>query len=104
MGIIHYYWEGIMVSYLYSSETPMPFGNVKEMYEIAAHFRLALQPYSASEDDFKYSSNPLWKNVYSEKVLPHYKEYLENPLYFKNMTHFIKQSNLALYRTYGLVR
>ena len=104
LAIIHYYWEGMMVSYLYSSETPLPFGSVKEMYEIADQYRLALKPNTAWEDDFKYSSNPLWRNVYSEKVLPHYNEYLDNPLYFLDMAEFVKQSNLALYLAYSIVR
>ena len=57
-----------------------------------------IDPDSADEDDFKYSSDPVWKKVYKELFLPHYQEYLDNPTYFYDMTHYYENSDgLALY-------
>ena len=96
--IIRYYWEAEVVSYFYTSKPMLPFKNVKEMYDIAPQYRLAAYPDSADEDDFKYSSDPVWKKVYKELFLPHYQEYLDNPTYFYDMAHYYENSDgLALY-------
>ena len=74
------------------------------MYYNAPDFKVALVPWSAWEDDFKYSINPVWQNIYQEMLQPYLDEYsnYKNPT---DMIDFIKNDDkTALYSPYHTIR
>ena len=99
--LIYYHWEAILVSYLSTRKTVMPFNTVEELY-LNTEFRVALIPSTTFEDNFKYSKDPIWNNLYKERIgpnIPEYSDYYDdNPL---GMTDFIKNDfTTALYDAY----
>ena len=76
--LIYYLWEAMLVTYLSSRKTILPFNTIEEMY-LNTNFRLALIPNTAYEDDFKYSSDPLFQKIYEERIKPYLQEYMEYP-------------------------
>ena len=76
--LIFYLWEAMLVTYLSSRKTILPFNTIEEMY-LNTNFRLALIPNTAYEDDFKYSTDPMFRKIYEERIKPHLKEYMEYP-------------------------
>ena len=76
--LIYYLWEAMLVTYLSSRKTILPFNTIEEMY-LNTNFRLALIPNTAYEDDFKYSTDPMFRKIYEERIKPHLKEYMEYP-------------------------
>lgn len=73
-ALIYWHWEAMLVSYLATRKTQLPFKNLKEMYE-KTDFRLALIPDTSFEDKFKYSPNELWRQIYAQRLAPHLDEY-----------------------------
>ena len=64
----------MLVSYLATRKTVLPFENLAEMY-LNTEIRLALIPSTTYEDNFKYSTDPLFQNIYNERLKPHLEEY-----------------------------
>ena len=89
--LIFYYWQSMIVSFLFSRKIVMPFTDLDDMYFNAPNFRLALFPNSIQEDIFKYSNLPVWQSIYKERVQPYLEEYIDyltvNP---SDLIHFIK--------------
>ena len=97
--LIFYLWEAMLVTYLSSRKTIMPFNTMEEMY-LKTNFRLALIPNSAYEDTFKYSSDPMIQKIYKERIKPHLQEYLDNIVDNNDLSHFIRNDlGTALYNT-----
>ena len=94
----------MLVSYLAARKTVMPFKSLAEMYS-KTDFRLALIPSTSYEDQFKYSSDPLWKSIYKERLEPYLTEYQEYPNHLTDMIHFIKDDyKTALYESFAAIR
>ena len=103
-ALIRFYWKADLLSYLFTRKTVLPFRSLNDMYYNAPDFRLALVPWSAWEDDFKYSINPVWQNIYQEMLQPYLDEYsnYKNPT---DMIDFIKNDDkIALYSPYHTIR
>ena len=64
----------MLVSYLATRKTVLPFTNLAEMY-FDTNFRLALVPSTTYEDNFKYSADPLFQKIYKERLEPHLPDY-----------------------------
>ena len=77
----------MLVSYLSTRKTVMPFKTVTDMYK-NTNFRIALIPSTTFEDNFKYSKEPLWQEIYKERIQPHLAEY--NSHGASDMIHFIR--------------
>ena len=67
----------------------MPFTSVTDMY-LNTDFRLALIPSTTFEDNFKYSTEPLWQGLYNERIKPYLTEYSSYENYLSDMVHFIR--------------
>ena len=96
-ALIYYLWEAMLVTYLSSRKIILPFDTIEEMY-LNTNFRLALIPNTAYEDDFKYSSDPMFQKIYEERIKPHLQEYMDYPNHTFDMYHFIRNDfGTALY-------
>ena len=99
-ALIYWHWEAMLVSYLATRKTVLPFGSLQEMYSNTP-FRLALIPSTTYEDNFKYSRDPLFKNIYEERIKPHLEDYSSYENYLTDMVHFIREDfATALYDGY----
>ena len=99
-ALLYYHWEAMLVSYLSSRKTVLPFSSVEDMY-INTDIRLALIPSTTYEDNFKYSNKPIWQKIYKERIEPNLKEYAAYPDHLFDMVHFIKNDfATALYDSY----
>ena len=75
----------------------MPFTDVKNMYS-KTPFRLAMIPDTTYVDNFKYSPDPVFQSIYSERIEPNLQEYRDYPDHLSDMIHFIKEDpTTALY-------
>ena len=72
--------------------TILPFDTILEMY-YNSDFRLVLVPNTASEDDFKYSADPLLQIIYEERIEPYLEEFDK---FQKNLSHLDSQTVLYL--------
>ena len=120
--LIYYHWEAMLVSYLatrfvvfppclkfnilietlknlslFTRKTVLPFTDVKNMYS-KTPFRLAMIPDTTYVDNFKYSPDPVFQSIYSERIEPHLQEYRDYPDHLSDMIHFINEDpTTALY-------
>ena len=96
-ALIYYHWEAMLVSYLATRKTVMPFAGLDDMYS-NTNYRLALLPATTYEDSFRFSRDPLLKSIYEERFLPHREEYMNYENRLTDMAHFIREdSSTALY-------
>ena len=87
----------MLVSYLATRKTVLPFHTLSEMYE-NTDFRLALIPSTSFEDSFKYSTDPLWQKIFKERLQPHLQEYSDYPDHLSDMVSFLRNDyKTALY-------
>ena len=103
-ALIYYHWEAMLVSYLSSRKTIMPFTSLTDMY-LNTEFRLALIPATSYEDDFKFSADEIWQKIYTDRLEPHLKEYSDYPNHLSDMIYFIKNDHAtALYESFAPIR
>ena len=72
--IMYLHWEAMLISYLATRVTILPFSNVPELIS-KTNFRIILTPGSSYEDDFKTAIDPDWKIAWNERVKPHLDEF-----------------------------
>ena len=53
----------------------MPFTTLSDMY-LNTDYRIVTRPSSSGEDDFKFSTDPIWKKIYEERLKPYLSEYI----------------------------
>ena len=98
-ALLYWHWEAMLVSYLATRKTVLPFNTLSEMYE-NTDFRLALIPDTSFENSFKYSTDPLWQKIYKERLEPNlqeYRDHLSGGL-MNDMFHFLQNDfKTALY-------
>ena len=95
--LLYWHWEAMLVSYLATRKTVLPFHTLSEMYE-NTDFRLALIPSTSFEDSFKYSADPLWQKIYKERLQPYLQEYSDYPDHLSDMVNFLRNDyKTALY-------
>ena len=101
--LLYFHWEAMLVSYLSTRKTVMPFNSIEELY-LNTEFRIALIPSTTFEDNFKYSKDPLWSNLYKERIGPNIDEYKSYENYLSDMVHFIRTDfGTAVYDSYDPV-
>ena len=86
-ALICWHWKALLVSYLTTRKTVMPFDSLTDMY-LNTDFRLAVIPSTVYEDDFKFSKEALWQGIYNDRIKPHLTEY-EN--HSSDMVYFIRE-------------
>ena len=90
----------MLISFLFTRKTNLPFSSLNEMYHNTPDIRLAFQPNSGDEDTFKYSKLQLYQNIYKEKFLPYKSEYIDQSD-INNQIHFILNDyKTAIYATF----
>ena len=101
--LLYFHWEAMLVSYLSTRKTVMPFNSIEELY-LNTEFRIALIPSTTFEDNFKFSKDPLWSNLYKERIGPNIEEYKSYENYLSDMVHFIRTDfGTAVYDSYDPV-
>ena len=74
-ALLYYHWEAMLVSYLSNRRVNMPFTTLSDMY-LNTDYRIVTRPSSSGEDDFKFSTDPIWKKIYEERLKPYLSEYI----------------------------
>ena len=67
----------------------MPFTTIADFY-LNTNFRLAVMPDTTYMDNFKYSTDPLFLEIYAERIEPHVQEYKDYPQHTSDMMYFIR--------------
>ena len=70
----------MLISYLSSRTIILPFKTIDELMQ-KTDLKIVVQPYSAQMDFFRYSTVPILRMAYSERIepeLPFYVEYFQN--------------------------
>ena len=94
------HWEAILISFLAKQTVSLPFINLQELKE-NTESRLLIMPGGMIENDFRYSTDPLWQNIFRNRIEPHLAEVKAYPDYPTNMFHFIEDDyNTAVYDVY----
>ena len=67
-------WEAMLVSYLATRTTVLPFDGLAGLMS-SSDFRVLTLYESSQEDLFKVSKNPLWQSAWIDRVQPHREEH-----------------------------
>ena len=73
-ALIYYYWEAMLISYLSTRVTPIPFDSIEGLLDSSYSFYA--KPGSAYWDSFQYGTD-LWREVFKEKLKPFEEEYTD---------------------------
>ena len=65
--MIFWHWEAMLISYLATRVTSLPFKDITDLV-VNTQFRIITLPGSSYEDDFKSSTDPIWKAAWTDKV------------------------------------
>jgi len=87
--LIFWHWEAMLVSYLATRKIVLPFTTIADFY-LNTNFRLAVMPDTTYMDNFKYSTDPLFLEIYAERIEPHVQEYKDYPQHTSDMMYFIR--------------
>ena len=93
--LIYYYWEAMLVTYLSSRVTSLPFSSMQGL--LNSPYSLYTEPGSSFWDSFKFG-NPLWRNIFEKKLEPFEDDY--NGFMVNNdnpWTGFLQQGDRAVY-------
>jgi hypothetical protein len=87
----------MLISYLTSIQTVLPFQNLKQLIEVTQN-NIVLAPGTSSADEFRYSGDPLWKRAWTERIEPSISSY---PSFMsEQMKYIIENPGNAIYGTY----
>ena len=73
--LMYLHWEAMLISYLSTRVTVLPFNNIPELIS-QSQFRIVLLPGSSFEDDFKTATDPDWVISWNDRVKPHLDEFM----------------------------
>ena len=74
-GVVTYYhWEAMLVSYLSTRITVLPFTTIGEMLK-ESDYRIGLMPGTIQEDFFKLSPDPMLQQAFKERIEPYLEDY-----------------------------
>ena len=91
---IYYHWESMLISYLATRVTPLPFHDLRGLYE--SDYSLYVYPGSAVWDTFKFGS-PLRQNIFKDKLEPYEEEYVTYKDRPSQIAHLMKKSKNAMF-------
>ena len=78
--VFYLLWEAMLISYLSSRTIILPFKTIDDLMQ-KTDLKIVVQPYSAQMDFFRYSTVPILRMAYAERIkpeLPFYVEYFQN--------------------------
>ena len=74
-SLVFWHWEAMLISYLTSRTTTLPFKNIDQLISDTTT-NIVVMPGSAQLDEFKYSSeSSVWKTAWSERIKPNLDKY-----------------------------
>ena len=99
--LIYYHWEAMLISYLSTRFTVLPFNGIRELVE-NSDYKIGLIPGTSYEDTFKLSLDPIFQRAYSERIAPYLEEYA--PFYEDMNTMLLNGDSIAIYQHFGVGR
>lgn len=99
--LIYYHWEAMLISYLSTRFTVLPFNGIRELVE-NSDYKIGLIPGTSYEDTFKLSLDPIFQRAYSERISPYLEEYA--PFYEDMNTMLLNGDSIAIYQHFGVGR
>ena len=79
-SIFFYYWTANLISYLTTKIIILPFNGIDSLLS-DTNYKIAVDPGSAYQSEFQYSTDPVWKKAWTNRVKPHLDDYKS---YYKN--------------------
>ena len=92
--MIYKYWEAMLVSYLATRVTVLPFTNVETLVK-NSNYKIVVNPGSLSEDIFRYATNPFWNEAWTSRIEPYLGSYDGNSN--DRMNYILNDASAALY-------
>ena len=101
-GVVTYYhWEAMLVSYLSTRITVLPFTTMGEMLK-ESDYRIGLMPGTIQEDFFKLSPDPMLQQAFKERIEPYLEDYPSS--YADLIALTLKDESLAVYGAFFEIR
>ena len=98
------HWEAILISFLATQSVNLPFLNIEDLFK-NTDMRLVIIPGGMIENDFRYSTSPLWQAVFKERIEPHLEEIASYEDHAIDLHYFIRNDyKTALYDVYEAYR
>ena len=72
--LIYYYWEAMLISYLSTRVTALPFTSMQGL--LNSSYSFFTEPGSSYWDTFRFG-NPLWKEVFDKMLDPNEEDFYE---------------------------
>ena len=98
--LIYYHWEAMLVSYLSTRFTILPFKDINGL--MMTDYKIGVKVGAIQQDYFKLSTDPLMQKAYSEKIEPYMNKYPAS--YDEFIDLLLRDDKLALYGPYTEVR
>ncbi len=97
--LVYYHWESMLISYLATRVTKLPFINLKGLLD-NTDFKIHTYPDSNLEDLFKFSDDPLRKLAYETRI----KDYLEEYRGHRTIDYLMANEKATVYSSYKVMR
>ena len=96
--LLYFHWESMLISYLATRVTPIPFGSLEEL--LASSYAFYAMPGSSHWSAFK-NGDGIWSQIYDEKLAPYEGDYVKFAKTGQEPINLILQdSNMALWANY----
>ena len=69
----------MLITYLSTRKTTIPFTSIKDLY-LHTNFKVVVIPNTADEGIFKHATDPIFQNIYEERIKPYLLKYLDYPI------------------------
>ena len=98
--LIYYYWEAMLISYLSTRVTSIPFNSMQGL--LNSSYSFYTEPGSSYWDTFKFG-NPIWKEIFDKKLKPYEEEYNDFMVNTdKPWTWVLEEGDRAVYLNYDI--
>ena len=64
----------MLISYLATRITVLPFYSIETLIK-NTDYKIAMLPGSSYEDSFRYTTNPVWKQAFKQRIEPYLDQY-----------------------------
>ena len=98
--VIHYYWEAMLISYLATRKTELPFTTLSEMVE-NGNYRLIIAKDTAHLDRIRYSKRASHVKIWKEQIEPRVDEL---PSYTNLVEILLENSNNVIYEELNIMQ
>ena len=91
--LIYYHWEAMLVSYLSTRFTILPFKDINGL--MMTDYKIGVKVGANQQDYFRLSKDPLLQKAYKERIEPNLDQYPAS--YDEFIVALLKDESLALY-------